>query len=83
MDQVRDLELSFLYLTPLPNALHNLTEFLDNSSKDIGVMGCTIMRLWTDRWMDGQIDSMLIAISPNLSVGGKQNATKGLEDIAI
>ena len=27
------LELSFLYLTPLPNALDNLTEFHENSSK--------------------------------------------------
>ena len=39
-------------------------DFLENSSKGTGVNGCTIMRLWTDRWMDGWIDSMLIAISP-------------------
>ena len=59
------LELSFLYPTPLPNALYNLTEFHENSSNGyLGVMGCTIMRLWTDRWMDGRVDSMLIAISP-------------------
>ena len=58
------LELSFLYPTPLPNGLYNLTEFHENSSEYLGVMGRTIMRLWTDRWMDGRMDSMLIAISP-------------------
>ena len=30
----------------------------------LGVMGFTIMRLWTDGWMDGRMDSMLTAISP-------------------
>ena len=30
----------------------------------VGVIGCTIMRLLTDRWMDGRMESMLIAISP-------------------
>ena len=53
------LELSFLYPTPLPNALNNLTKFRENSSKGIEVMRRTIMCLWTDRWMDGQMDSIL------------------------
>ena len=29
------LEFSFLYPTPLPNALYNLTEFHENSSKEL------------------------------------------------
>ena len=37
------LELSFLYPTPLPDSLYNLTKFRENSSKGKGVMGCTIM----------------------------------------
>ena len=56
--------LLFLYQISLPNALYNLTKFRENSSKGIGVMGCIIMCLWTDRWMDRHMDSMLIAISP-------------------
>ena len=61
MDQVRVV---ILVPNTLPNALYNLTEFRENISKGIGVMGCTIMRLWTDRWTDGWIDSMLISPKP-------------------
>ena len=46
------LELSVLYPTPLPNALDNLTEFHENLKGYLGVMGYTIMRLWT-RQIDG------------------------------
>ena len=49
------LMLLFLHPTPLLNALYNLTELRENSSKGIGVIGCTIMRLWTDGWMNGWI----------------------------
>ena len=67
-------QLELVYLTPLPNALYKLTEFRENSSKSTGVMGCTIMRLWTDsRWMDRRMDSMLTAISPEpISLGIKK-----------
>ena len=51
------LELSFLYLTPLPNALFNLTEFMKIAQRVL--MGCTIMHLWTDRWMDGWMDGRI------------------------
>ena len=57
------LELSFLHPIPVPNAHYNLTKFRENSSKGIGIMRCTIMRLWTDKEMEGWMDSMLIAIS--------------------
>ena len=61
------MELLFLYPTPLPIALYNLTKFRENNSKGIGVMGYTIMHLWTNRWMDGfHADSYPL----NLSVGG-------------
>ena len=54
------LELSFLHVTLLPNALYNLTKFHENSSKGIGVMGRTRFHLQTD----GQTDTRAIAVSP-------------------
>ena len=41
----------------------------EKSSKGIGVTGCTIMRLQTDRLTDRRTYAMLIAISPSLSIG--------------
>ena len=41
------LEMSFLYPTPQPNALYNLTEFPENSSK--------VSNEFMDRQMDGWI----------------------------
>ena len=60
------LELSFLHMTLLPNALYNLTKFHKNSSKGIGVMGRTRFCLQTDgrTETDGQTDTRAIAISP-------------------
>ena len=54
------LELSFLHVTLLPNALYNLTKFHENSSKGIGIMRHTRFRLQ----MDGQTDTRAIAVSP-------------------
>ena len=47
------LELSFLHTTLLSNALY-LTKFHENSSKGIGVMGCTRFCVQTDRRTDGR-----------------------------
>ena len=58
------LELSFLHMTLLPNALYNLTKFHENSSKGIGVMGRTRFRLQMDGQTDEQMDARAIAISP-------------------
>ena len=57
------LELSFLHVTLLLNALYNLTKFHENSSKGIGVMGHTRFRLQTEGQMDRQTPGA-IAISP-------------------
>ena len=54
------LELSFLHATLLPNALYNLTKFHENSSKGIGVMGCTRFHLQTV----GQTDARAKSIAP-------------------
>ena len=54
------LELSFLHATLLSNAFYNLTKSHENSSKGIGVNGCTRFRQQTD----GQTDARAIAISP-------------------
>ena len=45
------LELSFLYPTPLPNALYNLTKFHENSSK-----GIEIIIMYNNVSMDRQTD---------------------------
>ena len=46
------LEVSFLHVTLLLNALYNLTKFHENSSKGIGFMSRTRFCLQTDGWMD-------------------------------
>ena len=50
------LELSFLYMTLLPNTLYNLTKFHENNSKGIGFMSHTRFCLQTDGRMDRQMD---------------------------
>ena len=57
------LDLSLLYPTPLPNALYNLTECHENSSRVLRSYGVH-NNAFMDRQMDGWMDSMLIAISP-------------------
>ena len=81
------LELSFLHVTLLPNALYNLTKFHENSSKGIGFMSRTRFCLQTDGRMDGRTDrrtaGQIDGCPGNCYIPGSINISQGFKNYGL